>query len=73
MRRLTINLEDVIEIYRIQTDKNQTVFMKCSKEKSLLISAFIEVAFKFLLYLYKVRNLLEKKYSEMFDKNPDEI
>ena len=66
MRRLTINLEVVIEIYRIQTDKNQTVFMKCSKEKSLLISAFIEVTFQVL-------NVLEKKYSEMFDKNPDEI
>ena len=47
--------------------------MKWSKEKSLLISAFIEVAFKFLLYLYKVLNLLEEKFSEMFDKNPDEI
>lgn len=40
--------------------------MKCSKEKSLLISAFIEVTFQVL-------NVLEKKYSEMFDKNPDEI
>ena len=54
-----------------KTNKNQTVFIKCFKEKSLLKTAFAK-SLKFLLYLYKVLNLL-KEISQVFDKNPDEI
>ena len=54
-----------------RTYKNQTVFIKCYKENSLLKTAFAR-SLKFLLYLYKVLNLL-KEISQIFDKNPDEI
>ena len=55
-----------------KTDKNQTVFIKYYKEKSLLTTAFIELA-KVSFVPVQNTKFLKGKISHMFDKNPDEI
>ena len=41
-----------------QTDNNQTVFLKCYK-KSFYSQQFFSRSLKFVLYLYKILNLLK--------------
>ena len=44
-----------------QTDNNQTVFRKCYK-KNLYSQQLLSRSLKFLLYLYKILNLLKEKF-----------
>ena len=55
-----------------KTDKNQTVFIKYYKEKSLLTTAFIELA-KVSSVPVQNTKFVKGKISQMFDKNTDEI
>ena len=55
-----------------KTDKNQTVFIKYYKKKSLITTAFIELA-KVSFVAAQNTKFVKGKISQMFDKNPDEI
>ena len=55
-----------------KSDKNQTVFIECYKEKSFFTTAFIEVA-KVSFVTVQNTKFVKGKVSQMFHKNPDEI
>ena len=69
-KRCQRDFEKLFREYK--TDKNQTVFIKCCKENSLLTTAFIEVA-KVAFIPEQSTKFVKVKISQTFDKSPDEI